>query len=226
MIKKNPLAALSIVFIVAVMTVLMIIGIGTRRSYRNLLGDAAANPDTYLLHQTVDYKENEYKEIRRELLDADIIVMATPVGKEQYLYQSTKVQLQIQEVIKGNITVGSVIDYYEPNFFGFMKSGDIVYYNISLFNLMQEGVQYIVFANKCNYHPAYQNALEKEVYREANLQVSYFQKDMTKPPVLSNGTIYYADIKNNEFNCCSSEQRDNINKFKTELIEEIRKGSF
>ena len=116
-------------------------------------------------------------------------------------------------MLKGDVKAGDLIDFYEISFFSKAATGQVTYFDVSPFNPMQPGREYIVFAKKIIFHPAYQARLERDVYRAVSLEASYFLPEITEPPILDESeTIYFQNVKENEFNCYSKEQRDAINR--------------
>ena len=64
--------------------------------------------------------------------------------------------------------------------------------------------------------------LERDVYRAVSLEASYFLPEITEPPILDESeTIYFQNVKENEFNCYSKEQRDAINRVKKEILSRL-----
>lgn len=91
---------------------------------------------------------------------------------------------------------------------------------------MKEGKTYIVFANKKDIHPLYEQTLERKVFVSNQLDVSWFQADFTNPPVLSKDREYiYSEIENFEFLSCSEKQRNAIISFKNEVLKVLKEGS-
>ena len=86
---------------------------------------------------------------------------------------------------------------------------------------MQPGKEYIVFANKREFHPAYQARLERDVYRAASWKLLLPARDHRAPILDESETIYFQDVKENEFNCYSKEQRDAINRVKREILSRL-----
>ena len=125
-------------------------------------------------------------------------------------------------MLKGDVKAGDLIDFYEISFFSKAATGKVTYFDVSPFNPMQPGREYIVFAKKIIFHPAYQARLERDVYRAVSLEASYFLPEITEPPILDESeTIYFQDVKENEFNCYSKEQRDAINRVKKEILSRL-----
>ena len=55
-----------------------------------------------------------------------------------------------------------------------------------------------------------------------SLEASYFLPEITEPPILDESeTIYFQNVKENEFNCYSKEQRDAINRVKKEILSRL-----
>ena len=222
--RVTPIKLLCLVM--AVMTVgALLLGALTRASYRHDGADAAKSPDTKILYRQKGSLEDEKGGdggLKESLLKADIIVRAEPIGPEQYQYEAMLVPLRVKQVFRGDIKANDLIDFYEGSFFSGRKNGIGAFYNVSIFNPMQPGKEYIVFAHKREFHPAYQARLERDVYRAASLEASYFLPEITEPPILDESeTIYFQDVKENEFNCYSKEQRDAINRVKKEILSRL-----
>ena len=203
----------------------ILLGALTRMSYRHDVEDVAKSPKTKILyHQkgSLEDKKGENDGLKETLLKADIIVRAEPAGPEQYQYEALLVPLRVKQVFKGDIKVNDLIDFYETSFFSGGKERIDAFYNVSIFNPMRQGKEYIVFANKREFHPAYQARLERDVYRPVSLEASYFLPEITEPPILDESEpLYYQEIKDNEFNCYSKEQRDAINRVKKEILSSL-----
>ncbi|MFR8012379.1 MAG: hypothetical protein ACLU8W_11625 [Clostridia bacterium] len=217
-VKKQTIALLTISLLTISIVGCVILGIVTHLSYRNDVSKMALSSETVMLFDIgADDSESYYAPYREELLNADIVVKATPVGERQYEYQATLTTLRIEEVYKGNLHPGETINYFEINSF-FYKDGIPTYMNISPINLMQNGISYIVFGKDCNYSPIYKETLSYKTYRDASI-ISYFQSKMTIPPILNEGEkIFYQDIQNNEFNCFSEKKRNAMIRFKQETL--------
>lgn len=223
---KRVTPAKLLCLVMAVMTAgSLLLGALTRASYRHDVADAAQSPDTKILYNNKGIltggkeRNGTFKEA---LFQADIIVRAELAGPEEYQFQALLVPLRIKKVLKGDVKAGDFIDFYEISFFSEAATGEIAYFDVSPFNPMQPGREYIVFAQKLNFHPAYQARLERDVYRPVSLEASYFLPEITEPPILDESEpIYYQEIKDNEFNCYSKEQRDAINRVKNEILSSL-----
>ena len=136
-------------------------------------------------------------------------------------YRTPDIAKEGEETI-GTVKAGDLIDFYEISFFSKAATGQVTYFDVSPFNPMQPGREYIVFAKKNIFHPAYQARLERDVYRAVSLEASYFLPEITEPPILDESeTIYFQNVKENEFNCYSKEQRDAINRVKKEILSRL-----
>lgn len=223
---KRVTPAKLLCLVMAVMTVgAFLLGALTRISYRHDVADAAKSPDTKILYNSKTIlsggkeRNGTYQE---SLFQADIIVRAEVAGPEEYQFQALLVPLRINEVLKGDVKAGDLIDFYEISFFSQAGTGEIAYFDVSPFNPMQPGREYIVFAQKRIFHPAYQARLERDVYRAVSLEASYFLPEITEPPILDGSEpIYFQDVKENEFNCYSAAQRDAINRVKKEILSRL-----
>lgn len=222
--RVTPIKLLCLVM--AVMTVgALLLGALTRASYRHDVADAAKSPDTKILYHSKVILSGDKEgtgTFQDSLFQADIIVRAEVAGPEEYQFQALLVPLRIKEVLKGDVKAGDLIDFYEISFFSKAATGQVTYFDVSPFNPMQPGREYIVFAKKIIFHPAYQARLERDVYRAVSLEASYFLPEITEPPILDEReTIYFQNVKENEFNCYSKEQRDAINRVKKEILSRL-----
>ena len=223
--KRVTLAKL-LCLVMAVMTVgALLLGALTRASYRHDVADAAKSPDTKILYHSKVILSGDKEgtgTFQDSLFQADIIVRAEVAGPEEYQFQALLVPLRIKEVLKGDVKAGDLIDFYEISFFSKAATGQVTYFDVSPFNPMQPGREYIVFAKKIIFHPAYQARLERDVYRAVSLEASYFLPEITEPPILDESeTIYFQNVKENEFNCYSKEQRYSINRVKREILSRL-----
>ena len=223
---KRVTLAQMICLVMAVMTVgALLLGALTRASYRHDVADAAKSPDTKILYHSKVILSGDKEgtgTFQDSLFQADIIVRAEVAGPEEYQFQALLVPLRIKEVLKGDVKAGDLIDFYEISFFSKAATGKVTYFDVSPFNPMQPGREYIVFAKKIIFHPAYQARLERDVYRAVSLEASYFLPEITEPPILDESeTIYFQNVKENEFNCYSKEQRDAINRVKREILSRL-----
>lgn len=205
------------------------IGVATRNSYVDECEKAPLSPDTYMIYTNDKFNcaeaENE-KSIIETLMASDIIIRAEKIGDDIIEYESMRCTLRVLETYQGNVKPGEEIDFYTFCSFGETLDGDIAYYNHSYFNIMQNGHEYIVFANKKEYYPSYEEQLERKIYEETEMQLSWFRTEFSEPPLLSKEEqlekkVKFIDIKDNEFNCFSEEQRTEINKFKKKLLAEV-----
>lgn len=114
-----------------------------------------------------------------------------------------------------------IIDFYEAGFFTYHDKINLVFFNLSPFNLMQQGKEYFVFANKKPFQKEYQETLKYDVYTPASVEISWFETTMSFSPILDESPQKYAHVKNNEMNVYSEKQRKNIDKFKSEIIKKI-----
>lgn len=213
-----------------VMTVMtlgaLLLGVLTRISYRHEVADAAKSPDTKILYNNkgilISGKERG-ETFKETLFHSDIIVRAEVAGPEEYQFQALLVPLRIKEVLKGDVKAGDLIDFYETSFFSEAATGEIAYFDVSPFNPMQPGRAYIVFAQKLNFHPAYQARLERDVYRFVSPEASCFLPEITEPPILDESEpVFFQDVKDYEFNCYSAAQRDAINRVKKEILSDLQ----
>lgn len=162
------------------------------------------------------------------------IVEAVAVSEPIIEYLAVKTTLKVTKVYQGNLKVDELFDYYQDAMFvngGLLNFKVPLYRKFTPFNIMQNGKKYIVFAESNELHPAYIEHLGRDVYRYANviLGVSYFESEMTTPPIINkqemeNRNIKYFDIKDYEFICYSKEQRNQINSFKKKMIERLPEG--
>lgn len=213
MLKKAIYVSLLITTIIS-----LLVGIITKHSFSNDYLDVNKTNSAQVLHY-ID--NNIVDDAVEDLLSADIIVEAEMIGEQRSLYQATQCTLKITQVYKGDILEGEHIDFFELGFF-YKENEDIKLFNITPFNFIQPGKIYIVFANKKDFYPEYENMLEVPQYVAANDSISWFLKDITYPPILSSDKeITYGEIMKYEFLCFSKKQRENINAFKMTVMENI-----
>lgn len=155
----------------------------------------------------------------KSLLKAELIAEVEPVGKTKWERQAALCTLKVSKVYKGDVKSGELIDFYETSFFDVVNKDELRFFNTSLFTPMQEGKTYIVFGNRKDLHPLYEKKLEKKVFVSSNLDISWFQAEMTEPKILSENKEYtYGEIKDLEFLCSSKEQCVKITDFKKKMI--------
>lgn len=222
------------IFILA-FSCLIVISLGfsaaTKRSFKNYCNDEAMQKTAVLsgISQVIPGKtendDSDETEIGsfscsvKNLLKADLIAEVEPTGKTKWEHQAALCTLKIKKLYKGNVNPGELIDFYETAFFDYDRENNLRFFNITLFTPMKEGKTYIVFANKKDIHPLYEQTLERKVFVSNQLDVSWFQADFTNPPVLSKDREYiYSEIENFEFLCCGKKQHDSIIAFKKDAL--------
>lgn len=206
--------------ILAIAIILVSLGISvmTKKSFTSVFTNDLMLDQAKMVHINDQAPYNE----KKQLLNADIIIEAEPIGEQKHYYQATQCTLSIKKVYQGDVTIGEEIDFYESGFF-MTNHESIGFYNISYFNFMQPGKTYIVFANKKEYDPRYEERLERKVYTFASMEVSWFLKEMTEPTLLSkNEEYHYGDVKRLEFFAYSIEQRNAINQYKQQLLSKLK----
>lgn len=230
---------ISVTFIVILFISSLILGFITKSSFSDSFLDSenrnnaiVSSRKTDVISYQPDKKPDEENEITGvdtiayELLNSDIIVEAEAVEEAKFLHQASLSTLKVKHVYKGDIKEGMLFDFYQPIFFSTSTGNNDMLFltNMSFFNLMQAGKTYIVFANKRDLSEIYEKTIEKKVYKFVNINISWFLKEMTNPPILSeneNNIITYGEIKDNEFMCFSNKQRESINNFKRSIMKDI-----
>ena len=154
------------------------------------------------------------------MLQSDIIIKAVALDEYVFEKMATRCKLKIVDVYKGDVSSGDEINYYLSGFFN-KDDNKIAYRGYSVFNHMIPGKEYYVFANKGNHGALYEEIVGK-TYVYTCVEVSWFLTENTNPEILDENKEYtYQEIKQNEFNCFSIEQRDFINRFKQKLISKV-----
>ncbi len=155
----------------------------------------------------------------KSLLKAELIAEVEPVGKTKWEHQAALCTLKVKKVFKGDVKPDELIDFYETSFFNIVNKDELRFFNASLFTPMKEGNSYIVFGNRKDFHPLYEQKLERKVFVQKGLDISWFQTEMTEPAVLSEDKEYtYGEIKDLEFLCSTKEQRSRTIDFKKEML--------
>lgn len=215
--------AVAVALILSVL-ICIIAGVITRNSYTNEISKLPFNPDTSL---TFTANCDVPDTTMQVLLDSQIIVKAVALDDIDVEYEDIKTTLKIVKVYKGDINVGDIIDFWQDIGFGYnIDNNRPSIFNRSFMNPMQKGKEYFVFGNQKTSHPAYEKENPRKVYVCADFYISYFLTEITYPDILSeemcaNGEIKYIQIQENEFNCFSEGQRDNINQFKKRMISAL-----
>ncbi len=217
------------VFFILLLAVSVAFSVATRRSFTDYSNDENVQNRAVLNYistgipgKDVD-ESDDFQPSVEHLLDAQLIAEVEPGGKAKWEYEACLDTLKIKKVYKGDAKPGELIDCYNKAFFDEFN-GKWIFGNVYHFMPMQEGKTYIIFADKKDYHPAYEQTLERKVYVMKCDDVSFFGTDMTEPPVLSKKKEYlYKDVKYYEFICYSEKQRDGINQFKKDVIRELAK---
>ena len=212
------------VFVAALLVFSAIVGVLTRNSYTQAIADAYNNSDAFLVLPHEYYGDDMEDGIIANLNSADIVVRVKKAGKTIYEYQSMKCLLRAVEVYHGDISPGDEFLFYQSDYFAYHANGVVAYFNHSYFNPIESDCEYIVFANKRTFHPEYQKILSNDVYVFADRVVSWFRVEFSKPEPIDvidilDGKVKYVDIRNDEFNCISYEQRDFINTIKKKIME-------
>ena len=219
------------VFFVLLLAVSVAFSVATKRSFTDFCNDEDAQNSAMLTYTSTSVpgkeidESDDFQPSIEHLLDAELIAEVEPVGKTKWMYQAGLDTLKIKKVYKGdNVKPGELIDCYNKAFVDEID-GKWRFGNVYYFIPMQEGKTYIIFADKKDYHPAYEQTLERKVYVMKCDDVSFFGTDMTEPPILSKKKMKYTykDVKDYEFLCYSEKQRDGINQFKKDVIRELAK---
>ena len=138
---------------------------------------------------------------------------------------ATRSTVSLLEVMKGNLKEGAQIDLYE---YCFIRSNgqNFVLSNFSFSNLMQEGKEYIIFANQKKYNPVYQKKLNRLVYLPVSIEFPLCEMADVQSSVLDEedvraGQVKYADVKENEFLVTSAKQLSQLHELKAELFSAL-----
>lgn len=207
------------IIIVLLLSASVIFGIITRNSYVNEISDKNLQNNAIVSFLGVIDDDNS-KESYDELLQSDIIIKAVALDEYASEKQATRCKLKVLDVYKGDITCGEEINYYLSGFFS-KKDDEIIFRAFSVFNHMIPGKEYYVFAKKGQHGALYEEKVGK-TYVYSCVEISWFLTENTNPDILDENKKYtYPEIKNNEFNCFSVEQRNYINQFKQKLINKI-----
>lgn len=208
--------------IVAVLLLVSVVcGVFTRLSY----SDDISNPEIQAkarVSQISHYDPVKYETIMEELSEASIIIKATALDEYSFENKATKGKLKVTEVYKGDISEGEVINYYMSGFFN-KNDNKVNYRAYSYFNHMIPGKEYYVFGYHGNFGDLYEEKYGK-TYTYISIEMSWFLTEFTSPEILDENKEYtYEEIKDNEFNCFSIEQRDQLNELKEEIINKFIK---
>ncbi len=197
----------------------VVLGIITRNSYVNEVSDKNLQNNAKVSFAGTINKDNSNR-LYKELLQSDIIIKAVALDEYVFEKMATRCKLKIVDVYKGDVSSGDEINYYLSGFFN-KDDNKIAYRGYSVFNHMIPGKEYYVFANKGNHGALYEEIVGK-TYVYTCVEVSWFLTENTDPEILDENKEYtYQEIKQNEFNCFSIEQRDFINRFKQKLISKV-----
>ncbi len=146
----------------------ILLGIITNRSYVSNIQKAQNNPDVCVLITQFLYDEDVGDIITTSLESAEIIVKAKKIGNDWNEYQAVKCFLKVVEVYRGNISIDDEFYFYQTNYFDYNSNHEIAYFNHSFFNLMEQDHDYIIFANKREFHPEYEKTLKNNIYVPVN----------------------------------------------------------
>lgn len=162
---------------------------------------------------------------KEKLLGADLIARVVFTGERKIEHMATRSTVSLLEVMKGNLKEGAQIDLYE---YCFIRSNgqNFVLSNFSFSNLMQEGKEYIIFANQKKYNPVYQKKLNRLVYLPVSIEFPLCEMADVQSSVLDEedvraGQVKYADVKENEFLVTSAKQLSQLHELKAELFSAL-----
>lgn len=202
-------------------------GIFIRQSYNRittdpLAFDSAATADyAYYEEDTNALTESlTTGYINDKLKNADSVFICT-VEDTANQYECLKHNIKIDRVIRGgSIQAGGRAVLYEYHTFCLDASGNLVFSASVTNNVpLQNGRQYLVFAEDMNYEQGYKDTLLCPEFRVFSAEVSTFclGGDQTEPIDINVKT--YGEIKDYEYICFSEKGLKTLNSIKRDIID-------
>lgn len=218
--RRISVTAVASVLVVVCLIISVVFGIITRNSYKS--GYDLNDAELYVSHEAVSevLQNLTAEKLLSELNGADSVFVVT-VEKNENIYEAIKSTAMVNRVIKGDESLlNSKIVIHQLNFIACSQRSDNPVFNhrSCISNIMHEGRQYLVFADRLYYYDEFQKTLDYYEFgtNDPNRLIYYFPTD-GKVDYLDYTPSRYGDIKNLDYLCFS---KDNAQKFE-ELIDDM-----
>lgn len=200
----------------------VILGIAARISYKDIdlqkaeffyTPETSAEVVAHLSEQSVINIAEQY----------DAAFIAT-VKSNEISYQISKATVYIDRVVKGdgNLSGREIVIYSYPYFLYKDTGKEVLTLYIGCNNLMQEGKQYLVFANKVDYGKEYEEALEMPEYivnQGSDSLYSFPIDDYRKEYINYSADMHCSDIAKYDYICFTEEEAEKIDEIRTAVLD-------
>lgn len=221
-LQKAAIASLSVLC-----AAVIVFGIFNQQSFNRITRDASAFPGAKLPDYSYYAEGNNAlaemltaNYINDKLQNADSVFVCT-VENTTNQYECLKHDITIDEVIRGeNIKAGDSAVFYEYSNFVLDANGDLSFNQSVTQNVpLQDGKQYLVFAESMNYKQGYQETLPCREFRIFDAEIDTFCLDGDQTEPLDPTVKTYAEIQDYEYICFSQQGLENLNSIKQELFD-------
>lgn len=221
-----------IVIITVICIAVAVFGILNKQTFNKATADSS-NFENAMLYDYSAYAdaENDFSEninfeyINEQLKYADTVFVCTVMSSANQ-YECTKYTVKIDKVIKGNtINNDDEAVLYEYSHFVIDENNELLFFQTITKNLLlQQGKQYLVFAEALEYEKDYQEKLDCREFRIFDAEIDTFCLTDNQEKPLNRYAKTYKEFDNNEYVCFSQKAVDNLNSIKKEIIDAYLKS--
>lgn len=215
-------ASVSVMLLLLAAAVLF--GILTRSSYQ--VYNKSYNPDDAQVFFSQQIMNEAFENLdSAELLNETKMISSAfvvTVEKNETINRATKSTVLVNRVIKGDQNLlGSKIAIHQINHVKHdQRIGRVIFDNVGFFsNVMQEGRQYLVFADKVDFYEEFQNKLEcYEFITRPDIALYYFPTD-SKVEYMEYIPEKYGDMKSLDYLCFNQKNAQKIQMLVDDILE-------
>lgn len=221
-IKNIPIFYLIITIIAFLCLLLAIL---TRLSIIKTIADFDSIKEIVIESQATDDVLDNLTECKKDLQDANIIVIGKFNGNREGKHYSTLSTIKVEKIIKGEEYIDSeYIDVYENNAIAGYKS-QLYLRNFTVNNFMQKEKSYLLFLNEVEDFDQYYKQV-KNIKNKQFVMASYFCTcfclEETDSEVLNPNSLNvfdYGSYEKSEFIVFSNKQKETLYEFKKNIID-------
>lgn len=199
----------------------VVLGIATRFSYKDI--DFEKAEFLYTPEISAEIIENLSAEnVIQAAEKCDAAFVAT-VKSSEISHEISKATVFVDMVVKGseNLAGREIIIYSYPHFLYKDYSEKILTLYIGCNNLIQEGKQYLIFADKVEYAKEYEETLKMPEYivnNQTDHLYSFPLDGYRKEYITYFENIHYSDIAKYDYICFTEEEANKLDGIRTEVL--------